>query len=181
MKAEELEQLKYPIGEFKCPKIITQEYISQWIEVLEQFPSKLSNLVVDLSDAQLDTAYRPGGWTVRQVVHHVSDSHHHSYIRFKWALTEDKPVIKYYFEALWAELSDAKHAPIQMSLDHLKAVHFKLVYLLKSLSDEALNKSFIHPEHNEEVVLKKNIGIYAWHCNHHYAHIENLLIREGWR
>ncbi len=180
MTKQVLEQLKYPIGQFECPEIITRSHIENWIEVLEQFPSKLKNLVSSLGDEQLDTPYRPGGWTVRQVVHHVSDSHHHSYIRFKWALTEDKPIIKYYYEQLWAELPDAKHGPIQMSLDHLAAVHFKLVFLLKNLNEDNLNKSFIHPENSEEVVLKKNIGIYAWHSNHHYEHIENLLKREGW-
>ena len=180
MSKQVLEQLKYPIGQFKCPEIITSDHLKSWIDVLEQFPSKLRDLVKHLDDKQLDTAYRPEGWTVRQVVHHVSDSHHHSYIRFKWALTEEKPIIKYYYEQLWAELPDAKYAPIEMSLDHLEAIHYKLVYFLKSLSEDDLNKSFIHPEHNEEVVLKKNIGIYAWHSNHHYAHIENLLKREGW-
>lgn len=180
MTRQTLEALKYPIGQFNCPKKITNTYINKWIEVLEQFPLKLENLVSHLNDEQLDTPYREGGWTVRQVVHHVADSHHHSYIRFKWALTEDKPVIKYYFEQLWAELPDAKFAPIKMSLDHLKAVHFKLVFLLKKLNEDHLNKSFIHPEHNQEVTLKKNIGIYAWHCNHHYAHIENLLKSKGW-
>lgn len=181
MTEQELNQLKYPIGHFKCPEFISGAHIETWIEILEKFPSKLTALVEQLTDEQLDTPYRPKGWTIRQVVHHVADSHHHSYIRFKWALTEDKPVIKYYYEHLWAELDDSKFAPIQMSLDHLRAVHFKLVYLLKSLNDEQLNKSFIHPEHNEEVQLKKNIGIYAWHCNHHYAHIENLMLREGWK
>lgn len=181
MTAQELAQLQYPIGQFKCPESITNAHLETWVDVLENFPSRLTELVASLDDVQLDTRYRPGGWTVRQVVHHVADSHHHSYIRFKWALTEDKPVIKYYYEHLWAELSDSKRAPIKMSLDHLAAVHYKLVYLLKSLNDEELNRSFIHPEHNEEVVLKKNIGIYAWHCNHHYAHIENLMLREGWK
>ena len=180
MIIQELEQLRYPIGKFECPKEISTAHIKDWISVLEHFPNKLEKLVSNLSDTQLDTPYRPEGWTVRQVVHHVSDSHHHSYIRFKWALTEDKPVIKYYYEQLWAELSDAKTAPIQMSLNHLKAVHFKLVYLLKSLSEAQLNRSFIHPEHNNEVFLKQNIGIYAWHSKHHYAHIENLLKRKGW-
>lgn len=181
MNEQELNQLKYPIGHFKCPDTITAEHIENWIEILEQFPSRLRMLVENLSNEQLDTPYRPKGWTIRQVVHHVSDSHHHSYIRFKWALTEDKPVIKYYYEQLWAELNDSKQAPIDMSLRHLEAVHYKLVYLLKGLNSTELNRSFIHPEHNEEVVLSKNIGIYAWHCNHHYAHIENLLLREGWK
>ncbi|PWK18588.1 YfiT family bacillithiol transferase [Xanthomarina spongicola] len=180
MTNQELEKLKYPIGQFQCPKDITTNDIGLWIETLEQFPERLEQLVSSLSNKQLDTPYRPGGWTIRQVIHHVADSHHHSYIRFKWALTEDKPVIKYYYEALWAELEDAKTAPINLSINHLKAVHAKLVYFLKGLSKADLNKSFIHPEHNEEVVLKKNIGIYAWHSNHHFAHIEKLLKREHW-
>jgi hypothetical protein len=180
MTVQDLQHLKYPIGTFQYSNNISEDQIASWISILEQFPKRLETLVSGLSDAQLDTPYRPEGWTVRQVVHHVSDSHHHSYIRFKWALTEDKPVIKYYHEHLWAELPDAKTAPIQMSLDHLKAVHFKLVYLLKSLNEDQLNKSFIHPEHNDEVFLKQNIGIYAWHSNHHYAHIKNLLQRKSW-
>ena len=181
MQLQELEKLKYPIGQFKCPNVISQKNIETWIHVLETFPEKLSNLVSSLSKEQLDTLYRPKGWTVRQVIHHLADSHHHSYIRFKWALTEDKPVIKYYYEQLWAELPDAKHAPMQLSLDHIKVVHAKLVYLLKALTLDELNKSFIHPEHNEEVVLKKNVGIYSWHSQHHYAHIQNLLFRKGWK
>ena len=150
------------------------------IDILEKFPLKLEGLVKHLSDKQLDTQYRPNGWTIRQVVHHLSDSHHHSYTRFKWALTEEKPIIKAYYEELWADLSDSKTAPITMSLNHLKAIHFKLVYLLKSLSEEELTRTFIHPETNKEVVLKENIGIYAWHCNHHYAHIENVLKLNNW-
>ena len=181
MQSKELEKLKYPIGLFNCPDEINQNHIDEWINVLETFPNKLSTLVSSLSDEQLNTNYRPEGWTIRQVIHHLADSHHHSYIRFKWALTEDKPVIKYYYEQLWAELPDAKYAPIQLSLDHIKVIHAKLVYLLKSLSLDELSKSFIHPEHNEEVVLKKNIGIYAWHSQHHYAHIENLMIRKSWK
>ena len=180
MTNTELEKLRFPIGPFHCPELITEDHINEWIAVLEEFPNRLEQLVDALNDEQLDTPYRTDGWTIRQVVHHLSDSHHHSYIRFKWALTEDKPIIKYYYEQLWAELYDAKHAPIDMSIHHLKAVHYKLVYLLKGLSEDDLNKSFIHPEHNEEVVLKKNIGIYTWHCNHHFAHIENLLIRKSW-
>ena len=180
MTTEELDYLKYPIGQFNCPKEILPSHLKDWIQTLEDFPNDLTQLVKGLTDEQLDTPYRDGGWSVRQVVHHVSDSHHHSYIRFKWALTEDKPVIKYYLEQFWAELPDAKFAPIKMSLDHLSAVHFKLVYLLKSLNEDDLSKSFIHPEYNEEVMLKMNIGIYAWHSNHHYAHIENLLKNRGW-
>ena len=180
MTNQDLEKLKYPIGKFDCPKNVTTDILQSWISILEHFPQRLENLVSHLSEKQLDSAYRPDGWTVRQVVHHLADSHHHSYIRFKWALTENNPTIKYYHEALWAELVDAIQAPIDLSLNHLKAVHAKLVYLLKGLTDDELNKTFIHPEHNEEVVLRNNVGIYAWHSNHHYAHIENLLKREGW-
>ncbi|MBT8303723.1 MAG: putative metal-dependent hydrolase [Bacteroidia bacterium] len=180
MTENELEELRYPIGRFQAPDNITNKNIKDWIIVLEQFPEKLSKLVSNLDENQLNTPYRKDGWTVRQVVHHVSDSHHHSYTRFKWALTEDKPIIKAYNEQDWAELFDTRNAAIQMSLDHLRAIHFKLVHLLRGLSEEQLNRSFIHPEGNIEVVLKQNIGIYAWHSNHHYAHIENLLKRKGW-
>ena len=175
-----LESLRYPIGKFKSPDLISDEQLEEWIDILESFPKKLESLVSSLNDEQLDTPYRDGGWTIRQVVHHLSDSHHHSYIRFKWALTEDKPVIKYYFEDRWAELQDTKTGPIKMSLDHLSAVHFKLVYLLRSMNNNDFSRSFIHPEHNEEVPLRKNVGIYAWHSQHHYAHIKNLMERKGW-
>ncbi|TYP98804.1 DinB family protein [Tenacibaculum adriaticum] len=176
-----MEHLKYPIGKPNIPENITPENVKDWTKTLEDFSEKLEKLVSNLTDEQLDTPYRDGGWTVRQVVHHCADSHHNSYTRFKWALTEDKPIIKAYFEDRWAELFDSKSAPIQLSLLHLKAIHAKLVYLIKGLTDEELSKSFILPESNKEVVLKENIGIYAWHCNHHYAHIENLLIRKGWK
>lgn len=181
MKETELEKLKYPIGKFVSPEKYSKDLVKDWISILEHFPDRLESLVENLSDSQLDTRYRPDGWTIRQVIHHLADSHHHSYIRFKWALTEDKPVIKYYFEDLWAELPDGKTAPIELSLNHLKAVHAKLVYLLKIIDESELQKSFIHPEHSEEVLLWKNIGIYAWHSNHHYAHIENLLNTKGWK
>ncbi len=180
MTNQELEQLKYPIGQFECPNNISSQHIESWISILEHFPNRLENLVKDLTDIQLDTTYRPGGWSIRQVVHHLSDSHHHSYTRFKWALTEDKPIIKAYYEDRWAELIDSKVAPIKMSLNHLKAIHFKLVYILKKLSQEDLQKCFVHPETNNEVKLNFNVGNYAWHSNHHYTHIENLLKRKGW-
>jgi len=180
MTEQELQFLKFPIGQFDCPTTITKAHIESWISILEHFPNRLENLVLDLSNEQLDTVYRDQGWTIRQVLHHLSDSHHHSYIRFKWALTENNPVIKAYNEQAWAELIDAKTAPIQMALDHLKSTHYKLVYLLKRLTMDDLNKSFIHPDGNTEVLLKNNIGNYAWHSNHHYAHIENVLKRQGW-
>tara|TARA_R110000868_G_scaffold386643_6_gene655007 strand:- start:63 stop:608 length:546 start_codon:yes stop_codon:yes gene_type:complete len=180
MNDQDFERLKYPIGQFDCPSNITEQHIASWISILEHFPNRLENLVKDLNDSQLDTTYRPNGWTIRQVIHHLSDSHHHSYTRFKWALTEDKPLIKAYNETAWADLFDSKTAPIEMSLFHLKAVHSKLVYLLKGLDIDDFNKSFIHPETNSEVLLSYNVGNYAWHSNHHYAHIENVLKRKNW-
>lgn len=175
-----LEQLKYPIGKENTPAIIDEAQIKEWIKTLEEFPEKLAALVSLLSDKQLNTHYRENGWTIRQVVHHCADSHQNSYIRFKWALTEDKPVIKVYYEEKWAELFDSTAAPIDLSLNVLKALHCKWVYLLKGLNSENLKQVFIHPEGNETVSLATNIGIYAWHCEHHYAHIYNLLARKNW-
>jgi len=175
-----LKQLQYPIGHFKVPQEISEMQLNQWIGVLESLPSRLKELIKNLSEEQLETPYRPGGWTVRQLLHHISDSHHNSYLRFKWALTEDKPIIKAYDEKGWANLFDSRKAPVQMSLDHLSAVHAKLVYLLKGLTKDELQRSFIHPVGNVETSLAENIGRYAWHSNHHYAHIEGLLKRKGW-
>ena len=180
MKDSALEHLRYPIGRFNLPKTISCDNILEWISVLEQFPKRLEQLVGHLNDEQLDTPYRPDGWTVRQTVHHVSDSHHHSYTRFKWALTEDKPVIKAYYEDRWAELIDSKIAPIAMSLQHLKAIHTKLVYVLKQMTSDDFDRAFTHPETNKLVLLKQNLAIYAWHSNHHYAHIENLMKCNNW-
>ncbi len=180
MKLPTLEQLKYPIGQPNIPTIITSEVITEWITTLENFPEKLDTVTASLSEEQLNTPYRDGGWTIRQVVHHCYDSHQNSYTRFKWALTEDKPLIKAYYEDRWAELHDSKNAPIILSINALKALHAKWVYLLKGLSNEDLDTYFVHPSGNEKVGLKENIGIYAWHCNHHFAHIENLLIRKSW-
>ncbi|WP_339659638.1 YfiT family bacillithiol transferase [uncultured Polaribacter sp.] len=177
----ELETLKYPIGKASIPENITKKNIEDWLSLLERFPHELEFLTRELSENQLDTVYREGGWTIRQVIHHCYDSHHNSYMRFKWALTEDKPIIKAYFEEQWAETHDAKSAPIFLSIDALKALHAKWVYLLKGLKNDDLERCFIHPESKASVSLKENIGIYAWHCRHHYAHIEQLMIRKGWR
>lgn len=175
-----LEKLQYPIGKFICPDSITTNQINSWIGDLENLPDSLNNLVLNLTEEQLDTPYRVGGWTVRQLVHHIADSHHHSYTRFKWALTENAPVIKAYEEKDWSNLFDAKTAPIQLSLDYLRALHAKLVFLLKGLSTTDLNKVYIHPEGNVAVSVAENIGKYAWHSNHHLAHIQGLLHRNGW-
>ena len=171
-----LEQLKYPIGKPIIPENISAIKLQEWITIIDEFPQKLEHVTQNLTQEQLNTSYRENGWTIRQVVHHCYDSHHNSYTRFKWALTEKSPVIKAYFEELWAELHDTKQAPIQLSLNALKSLHAKWVYLLKGLSEKELEKTFIHPSDNKKVSLKENIGIYAWHCNHHFAHIEQLII-----
>ncbi|MGJ8659735.1 MAG: YfiT family bacillithiol transferase [Cellulophaga fucicola] len=180
MKSNTLDSLKYPIGHFSCPKEISKEQLHNWILILENFPKKLQDLVVNLNDTQLNTPYRPEGWSVRQLIHHIADSHHHSYTRFKWSLTEDKPVIKAYEEKDWAMLTDATTAPIVLSLNYITALHAKMVYLLKLLSVEQLQLEFIHPADSSKVSVAENIGRYAWHSNHHYGHIENLCKREGW-
>lgn len=178
--SESLEELRYPIGKFQLPDKITNDHIEKWLLILSEFPAELGSLVKGLSEEQLDTAYRPDGWTIRQVVHHVADSHTHSYIRFKWTLTEDKPVIKVYFEDRWAELKDSKTWAVQPSLDQLSAIHYKLVRLLCGLSENELARTFIHPEYKLELSIKQNISLYAWHCEHHYAHVLNCLKRHDW-
>ncbi|MBT8299102.1 MAG: bacillithiol transferase BstA [Maribacter sp.] len=180
MENIDIKKLQYPIGHFSYPAHVTKEVVSKWIHILEELPAILENLVKHLSDEQLETPYRPGGWTVRQLVHHIADSHHHSYTRFKWALTEEEPVIKAYEEKAWSSLFDAKTAPIEISLAYLKALHAKMVFLLRGLSSGELEKSYIHPDGNTRVTVKENIGRYAWHSQHHCAHIQGLLKRRGW-
>lgn len=153
--------------------------IESWINTIAKFPEDLRSCVEGLSDEQLDTSYRPGGWTIRQLVHHVGDSHVNSYVRFKWTLTEEQPVIKAYYEDRWAELSDSK-GDIIPSLGLVKALHSKWVILLNQLGGRELRRSFIHPETQKEVPLWLNIGLYDWHCRHHLAHISGLLERKGW-
>lgn len=180
MEDIDMEFLKYPTGRFVYHSDTDVEKVAKWIAALEELPSRLTRLVSDLNDAQLDTPYRPEGWTVRQVVHHIADSHHHSYTRFKWTLTENEPLIKAYEEKDWSKLFDARTAPIQLSLTYLTALHAKLVFLLKGLSEDDLQRCFEHPEGNVKVSLRENIAKYAWHGNHHFTQIANLVQREKW-
>ena len=175
-----LDTLKYPIGQVDQNKEITSKKIEEWILILEMMPSQLRDMVSEMSDSQLDTPYRPEGWTVRQVVHHLADSHHHSYTRFKWALTEDNPTIKPYFEKKWTDLEDLKGMPVEWSLRHLEAVHYKLVRLLRKMTEAQFDRTFVHPDGNQVVNLRQNVRQYAWHSMHHYMHIANLVKREGW-
>lgn len=175
-----IESLKYPIGKFEKSSEITQSLINTWIKDIEAFPDKLKHEVQNLSQEQLDTPYRPDGWTIRQVVHHVADSHMNSFIRIKLALTEDNPVIKPYLEAKWAELPDTKNYPVQISLNIIQALHERWGYLLKALTEEELDRTFIHPESNKEFTIKEMIGFYAWHSNHHLAHITSIKKAKNW-
>lgn len=173
------EALRYPIGHYEPPAQITAADRTRWLKDLEALPNKLREAVEDLTNKQLDTAYRPGGWTVRQVVHHLPDSHMNSYGRFRLALTEDAPLIKPYDEAAWAELPDAKSAPIEMSLTLLEALHARWLILLRSLSDSQLARTFKHPQLGD-VPLDRAIGLYAWHGRHHLEQIVNLRKHKGW-
>lgn len=170
--------MRFPIGEFEFEGELTQAVIAGWIKEIELLPKLLQGAVDSLTDEQVDTPYRDGGWTVRQVVHHVADSHMNAYVRFKLALTEEKPVIKPYDEANWAMLSDYK-LPIESSLILLEALHIRWTNLLHSLTATDLKKVFIHPDLGE-VSVGENIGIYAWHGRHHLAHITFLCEQKGW-
>lgn len=168
-----IKELKYPIGKFQAPVTIDNIQIKEWIETIERFPRKLSYEVLNLTQTQLEKQYRPNGWTIRQVVNHCADSHINSFIRFKLALTEDVPTIKPYFEDLWAELPDSNAFLVNSSLKLLEGLHERWTFLLRSLSDQDLERQFKHPESGELISLKINIGIYAWHCEHHLAHVKN--------
>lgn len=168
-----LEKLKYPIGKFQRPEKIEQHHLERWIKIIDGFPGKLNDEVRHLRPEDLERQYRPEGWTIRQVVNHCADSHMNSFIRFKLALTEDSPTIKPYHENLWAELADSKSFPVESALRILDGLHTRWVYLLKNLSDKELDRNFLHPDAQELITLKTNIGIYAWHCEHHLAHVMN--------
>jgi len=173
------EDLRYPIGPFQWQGSASAAEIERWIEQIAGAPGELRAAVGGLSADQLDTPYRPGGWTVRQVAHHVPDSHLNSYVRFRLALTEAEPTIRPYDQELWAELSDAKTAPIEMSLVLLDALHVRWTTLLRSLQPADWKRSFRHPEIGL-VTLEQNAALYAWHGRHHVAHITSLRRRMGW-
>lgn len=178
-ETKEMENLRYPIGRFQPrPSLDARERVDL-IEQIEALPEQLRNSVSGLTDEQLDTPYRPGGWTVRQVVHHLPDSHMNAYVRFKLAATEDTPTIRPYDQESWAEQADAREAPIELSLRILDALHARWGWWLRSLSEEDWNRSFDHPEIGR-VRLDANLQLYAWHCAHHLAHIRNLMERMGW-
>jgi hypothetical protein len=172
--------LRYPIGKLKIENEVTPEQRSLFIAQIEEAPAKLRAAVEGFSNDQFNTPYRPDGWTVRQVVHHLPDSHLNAYVRFRLALTEDQPTIKPYHEDKWAELSDARTAPPDFSLDLIDSLHRRWVMLLRSLSPEDFARSFRHPELGN-LTLNQTLTIYAWHGRHHVAQITWLSERMGWR
>lgn len=175
----DIEKLKFPIGEYTPIKDPTNKELKEWILTIEAFPVALENLLKDISIEKLNWKYRPEGWTVKQVVHHCADSHTNSLIRFKLALTEDTPTIRPYFENKWAFLADSMTDEIEDSLLILKGLHKKWVFLLRNLSKAQLNLAFVHPETGAKINLAENIGMYAWHCEHHLAHIKNGIESKG--
>ena len=168
-----------PIGKYEVPKDATPAMRQQAMEEIRKLPANLRAAVAGLKDAQLETPYREGGWTVRQVVHHVPDSHMNAYVRWRLALTEKEPTIKPYEEAQWAKLEDARSAPVEVSLALLDALHDRWVRLLRSLKAEQLAMTFRHPEHGVRT-LEWMLFLYAWHGRHHTAHITELRKQKGW-
>lgn len=171
--------LRYPIGQFSWSGSNTPEQRARFIDDIAATPERMRRAVAGLTEAQLETPYRDGGWTVRQVVHHVPDSHLNSYIRFKFALTENEPTIMAYDEARWAELVDAKSHGIEASLRLLEGLHERWVVLLRALSEADVKRRFRHPELGV-VTVDQYIALYAWHGKHHVAHVTGLLERKGW-
>lgn len=172
------ENLSFPIGKFHSAKV-TEDLRKNFIKTIESLPENLRQAVTDLTEDQLEAQYRPDGWTVRQVVHHIADSHSNSLIRFKLALTEDVPPIKPYAEDLWAELADSKHAPVELSLNQIDSIHARWTLILKAMSAEDFDRKLFHPEHGE-VDLNYLLNLYDWHSRHHLAHILELRKRNNW-
>jgi hypothetical protein len=171
---------RYPIGKFQKPSSFSPAEIKDWMKTLAELPSRLKKEVEHLKDDQLDTPYRDGGWTIRQVVHHLADSHVNSYCRMKLTLTEDHPSIRPYMEDRWAELKEAKTAPVDVSLQILDAIHRRMIMMLDNITVEDLERNYFHPETKQTNPLKVLIALYAWHSKHHLAHITELKKAKGW-
>jgi uncharacterized damage-inducible protein DinB len=174
-----MSNLSYPIGKSEYIPDATPAQRKHWIDNIAATPANLRQAVAGMDDAKLDTPYRPGGWTVRQVVHHMADSHINSYMRFRKALTEDSPSITVYDEKAWAELYDARTLPIEVSLGLLDGIHARWASLLRHLDDAAFQRAFIHPELGP-VTVDRALQLYSWHGRHHIAHITSLTERSGW-
>lgn len=172
---EDLEKLKFPIGKHKLPAVVDADMIKHWIAEIETLPMDLISLANKLTSAQLNQQYRPGGWTVRQVIHHLADSHLNAYMRFKLAVTEENPSIRPYFEERWAETEDAKHGDIDLSVNLIEALHKRWVVFLKSIKIEDFDRTLFHPEHQKTFTIKYLLSTYAWHGKHHLAQIKSAI------
>ncbi len=162
----------YPVGKFEFGKSYTETDNERHIQELEQFPKQLTAIASTFTAEQLDKSYRPGGWSARQIVHHIADSHVNAYIRVKLSITENSPVIKPYDQDLWANLEDSLKLPIECSLHFIESVHLRMVYVLKSVDKTTLQRSYIHPEYNREFKLDELLALYAWHGKHHAGQLK---------
>lgn len=172
MKKAERKVLKYPVGEFKMPKKVSDKEIAKGIKTIAEFPSKLRKEMNKLNDDVLEYRHRPGGWTIRQIIHHCADSHINAYVRTKLAYTEKNPTVKPYDESAWANTGDAGEAPIEWSLILLEGLHKRWVALLSEMNEDDLERTYYHPEQKKEIKLKQLLVLYAWHCSHHLAHVQ---------
>jgi hypothetical protein len=175
----DIEFLKYPIGKFQKPEIISKSDILDAIKEIKMLPEHLHEAVDQFSKSQFETPYRPGGWTVSQLIHHLADSHMNAFIRFKLALTEENPTIKPYLEAEWAKLPD-NSLPVSNSLKLLESLHLRWSFLLENMSDSDFERTYLHPEKGTSQALAEITLLYSWHGMHHLAHIQNLSLREKW-
>lgn len=175
-----LEHLQYPIGRLEVPSTYTPQQLQEWVAVLEALPSWLDICIENLDEPQLHTPYRPGGWTIQQVIHHIADSHMNAYIRLKLALTENNPIIKPYAESLWAELEDVKTVPVNISVTLLHALHRRWAAQLRNMPHAAWARTYHHPEQNKDISIWQMTAMYAWHSRHHMEHIRGLRERMNW-
>ncbi len=174
------EQLSYPIGRYSTPASYAAENIQEWISIIEALPNWLDICIENLDETQLQTPYRPGGWTVIQVLHHIADSHMNAYIRHKLTMTEDNPTIKPYEQDKWAVLGDVSAIPVNVSITLIHALHRRWGAFLKSLKPEDWERTFYHPEHQHSITLWDSLASYAWHSRHHMEHVRQLRERMGW-
>ncbi len=177
---DDLELLKYPIGKYQKPAAYSPELLREWMTLIAALPSWMDVVIENLDEQQLQTAYRPGGWTVNQVVHHLADSHMNAYMRFKLAITEDNPQVKPYMEARWAELPDNFSTPVNVSVTLLHALHRRWDALMQGMSDADWQRTFYHPEHKRDIPLWEIAALYAWHGRHHMEQVRSLRNRMNW-
>jgi len=176
---ESVQDLRFPVGKFQRPAELDAQGRAKAIEIVAAAPARLREAVRGLTPEQIDTPYRPDGWTVRQVAHHVADSHLNAFVRFKLALTEDSPTIKPYDEAKWAELPDVFDVPIETSLTLVDAVHERWLAILRAMKPADFERQLVHPESGKQR-LDQVLALYAWHSQHHVAHVTSLRQRKGW-